>query len=493
VNVVCEVNVTDVPTDRRSWQIFWLLAVTQFMVILDTTIVAIALPRIQRGLGFTPSGLAWVLDAYMLVFGGLVLLGGRAADLFGRRRMLLAGMWLFVLGSVVCVAAPQPWLLVTGRAVQGLGGAMASPAALALVIQVLPEGSARNRGLSIWGGIAGVAGPTGVLLGGLLSLVAWQLVFVINIPIGLFVIAMGLRLLPASSPAPRVRMDVFGALAGTAGLCLLVYGAMRGAVEGWASTPTTVALAGAAVLLIAFVTRQLTSAAPLLPRSLFGVPGVVLGAAASGLLGMALYGSFITNTLDLQEARGYSAIVAALILVPLDICLYLGTMVAGRLIGKIGAATVLTGGLGVQAIALAWWALGLNTHTNVGLNIILPAGVASLGLGAAVVCVFVIGTSGVQGHLAGTASGLIVTANQVGGAIGIAALSTVAAQHTATLVNAAQTNREAIAAGHARALWLAAVIAAIGALIGLWIRKYQQQTSWHRPVESPLADTVPAD
>jgi EmrB/QacA subfamily drug resistance transporter len=460
------------PLAHRPWPTFWLLAVTQFMIILDTTIVAIALPKIQQDVGFSSSGLSWVMDGYMLLFGGFVLLGGRAADLAGRRRMLITGMTMFVLSSVLCVVATDPWMLVTGRMVQGLGGALASPAALALVLQVLPEGPARTRGMAIWGGIAGIAGPTGVLLGGALSAVAWQLVFVINAPIGIGVILFALRMLPAGQRYVKGGLDFFGALSGTAGLCLLVFGVMRGAVEGWSSVLTVVALATAIVLLSAFVARQAKAANPLLPRSLFGVPTVVFGVAASGLLGMALYGAFITNTLNLQQARGYSAIVAALLLVPLDICLFLGTSVAGRLLARLGPPTVLASGLGLQAVALAWWASVLDAHDNVWLSTVLPACVASFGLGAAIVCVFVIGTSGVRPELSGTASGMVVTANQVGGAIGIAALTTVATTHTAGLLASGAPDRaQAVSAGQSMGLWVASGIAAVGALVGLWLRR----------------------
>ncbi|UUV31551.1 MFS transporter [Amycolatopsis roodepoortensis] len=482
---------TEAPVAHRPWPIFWLLAVTQFMVILDTTIVAIALPEIQRDVGFTPSGLSWVMDGYMLVFGGFVLLGGRAADLAGRRRMLVLGMTLFVLSSVLCVMATEPWMLVVGRMVQGLGGALASPAALALVLQVLPEGASRTRGMAIWGGIAGVAGPTGVLLGGALSEVAWELVFMINAPIGIAVIVFGLRMLPGGQRYVKGDLDVFGALSGTAGLCLLVFGVMRGAVEGWGSAVTVLTLGAAVVLLLAFVARQVKAANPLLPRSLFGVPTVVLGVAASGLLGMALYGSFITNTLNLQQARGYSAIVAALLLIPLDICLFAGTSVAGRVMARMGPSTVLSSGLGLQAVALVWWASVLDAHDNVWLSTVLPASVASFGLGAAIVCVFVIGTSNVSGELSGTASGMVVTANQVGGAIGIAALTTVAATHTTGLLAGGAPDRaQAVSSGQSVALWVAAGVAAVGALVGLLLKRDHGAT-WRRATPVAAGGAAP--
>lgn len=489
-----EVKVANTGTRSAAWPVFWLLAVIQFMTILDTAIVAIALPSIQQGLGFSPSGLIWVMDGYILVFGGLVMLGGRAADLVGRRRLLILGMGLFTVASAVCAFAPVGWLLIVGRVAQGAGAALASPAALALVIDTFPEGPDRNKAMALWGGIGGIAGPVGVLVGGLLTTASWELIFLINLPVGVVVLFLVFRMVPAHPPHATGGIDLFGALTGTVGLSLLIYGSMRASVDGWDSPGTLVAFAVAVVLLIAFVVRQATAKAPLLPRVLFGLPYVVLGTAAMGLLGLVLYGVFVTNALHLQQARGFGPMLAAIVMVPLDVSLFLGTIVAGRAMGKFGPVSLLIAGLGVQAVCLAWWASVLNVQGNIFVTLILPAVVASFGLGIAIVSVFVVATSGTTGATAGAASGMLVTFNQVGGAIGIALLTTIATVHASDLVSAGAVDYPAaLTSGHSWAFGTAAVAAAAAALIGLWLKRYRNPAagwSGRQGTPEPTATTT---
>lgn len=439
-----------------------MLAATQFMVILDTAIVAIALPTIRTELGFTAEGLPWAMDAYMLALGGLVLLSGRVGDLVGHRRALLAGIVVFVAASAVCALATGPEVLVIARFVQGAGAALAAPAALALVATVFPHGADRNRAMAIFGGIGGIAGPTGLLLGGLLSTWAWQLVFLINLPVGAVLLLLGRRLLPpaartdAAAPRGVGSLDLAGALFVTTGLCLAVYGAIRAGVGGW-GTGSVLAVGAAVILLGAFVVRQLTATSPLLPRELFTSSGVVLGAAACALLGAALYGTYVLCTLHLQQVRGLGPLSAALALLPSDVVLLLGSRFGGRLLARTGPGVLLGGGLLLQAAGLAWLAGTLHTPDLVT-GFVLPTSVAALGTGIAVVAVFVAALQHTSPDAAGSVSGLLVMANQVGGALGIAAMSTVAGLGRDLLT------------GQANALWVAVGCATVAALLALWLR-----------------------
>ncbi|MBW4721488.1 MFS transporter [Saccharothrix obliqua] len=463
---------------RDPWSIFWLLVVIQFMVILDTGIVAIALPSVRADLGFSPEGLAWVMDGYMLVLGGLVLLGGRAADLVGRRRMLLWGVVLFTAASALCTVAVEPWMLVAGRVLQGVGAAMASPAALATVTDLFEDGPDRTKAMGIFGGVGGVAGPVGVLLGGLLAGVDWRLVFLINLPIGLVIVLLGLRLLPAVRPVVGGGLDVFGAFTGTVGLSLVVYAAIRGGVSGWGGTAVLVSLAAAAVLLVAFVVRQRTATTPLLPRALFRAPALVLGVVACGLVGFALYGVFVSNSVHLQDARGYGPVSAALVMIPLDLCLFLGTNLAGRLLGRVGGpVNLLLTGLVVQAVGLVWWATALDVHGNLVVTFILPAGVASVGLGLAIVSVFVIATMGTTDEVAGATSGLLVMSNQVIGAIGIAVLTTVVALRSRDLIGAGVDRAAALGSAQSAALYAAVGAVVVAIALGLLLKRLNRVTS----------------
>jgi MFS family permease len=444
--------------ERGSWPVFWLLAAVQFLVILDTGIVTIALPPIQAHLGFSPYALPWVMDAYMLALGGFVLVGGKVADVVGRRATLLTGIAIFTVASAACALAGAPWLLVAGRAAQGIGAALAAPAAFAHVTSLFTAGTGRNKAMALWGGIGGVAGPTGVLLGGALSTVSWQLIFLINLPVGAVIGVLLFRMVGPARPGAPGRVDVVSALAATAGLALLIYGLSRGAARGWEAT-ATVTVAAAVVILALFVWRQLVARSPLLPRALVATPRFVLGAAVLALLGASLYGTFVTNALHLQIDRGFGPLLAAVTMVPLDVALVMGSRVAERFVDRWGPERVLGAGLGVQAVGLAWLAAVLSPQASVGWAFLLPGCLACLGLGAAIVAVFLVVASTASEQTFGAVSGSAVAANQIGGAAGIAATATIAASITPA--------GHATTAGHAVGLATAAGIALLGALLAL--------------------------
>jgi EmrB/QacA subfamily drug resistance transporter len=455
-------------TGSNPWRIFTLLAVVQFMVVLDAGIVYVALPSIQRQMDISPTGLAWVMDAYMLAFGGFMLLGGRAADLFGRRPVFLTGLVVFAAASLACGLATEAWQLIAARAGQGLGAALVSPAAMALTIDLF-DGHDRHKALGIFGGIGGLAGATGVLFGGLLTSVGWQWTFLVNVPIILVVLVRSLRLVPSTGHRAVGGLDLVGALTSTGGLCLALYGILRLGGEGW-GTGVALALAGSALLLLAFLARQLLATAPLIPRALFRIRAVVLGNLANTVVGALMFGVFFVVTLYLQAVRGYSPLGAALATAPISLALFAGSQVTIRLFGRIRPVSALAAGLLVQAFALADWALVLAPRGHILTSFVLPGMLWGAGLGASVVAAFVVCTSGLTGPVQGAASGMVSTTLQIGGAVGLGVLSATASRRTATVLTGDTDPVEAMAAGHTLALGVAAVLAVLAVPLVVWAR-----------------------
>ncbi|MEV6523420.1 malonic semialdehyde reductase [Longispora sp. NPDC051575] len=451
--------------ERNPWAVFALLAVTQFMVVLDTGIVYVALPSIQRDLGMSQVGLAWVMDAYILTFGGFMLLGGMAADRLGRRQVLYGAMVFFGLASLACGLATAPWEIIAARAAQGLGAAVVAPAALALVTDTFKDGPDRYKALGIFGGIGGVAGAAGTIIGGALTAISWQWAFLVNVPLVIVLLVIGTRMLPEGTRYPNGRMDLIGALTSTSSLCLLLYVVLHVGSQGWNTATVGAAVAGV-VLLAGFVARQLTAQSPLIPRALFRLRNVVLGNVANAAAGALLFGVFFTVTLYLQLVRGYSPVQAALGIVPISVFFFLGSQLAFRLFAKVGGpVNALAGGLVIQAVGLAWWALALSPTGNVLTASVLPGIVWGLGGGVVIVSAFVVCTSGLHGPVMGAASGLVSTTLQVGGALGVAVLSVVAARQAA-----GATPGEALTAGHSAALWVAMGLALLAVPVMLWLR-----------------------
>jgi EmrB/QacA subfamily drug resistance transporter len=451
---------------RSPWRVFALLVVVQFMVVLDGSIVVVALPSIQADLQLSPVGVTWVLDAYLLVYGGFLLIGGRAADLIGRRRLVFWGMGMFAAASLVCGLSVADWQLIIGRVCQGIGAALAAPAALALVTDTFPEGRQRNQALAIWGGVAGIGGATGVLLGGLLTTAAWQWAFLINIPVGAMVLILGARMLPPGDAQATGGVDVFGAFAGTAGLCVLVFAVVHGGNAGWTAASTLYGLGVAALLLAAFVLRQLTAAAPLVPKELFRQSNVVLGNTVNALLGGLLFGGFLISTLYLQQVRGYGPLPASLVIVLMNLAMITGSQTTARALGQLSPATTLLSGLALQAAGLIWWASSLGV-ANLLLAMVLPSMLWCAGLGTTIVSAYVLCTSGLTGPVAGAGSGLVSTTFAIGGAVGVAVLTTVAAHRTQTLP---ASGTAALASGYSYALWAALLMALVSGLLTLWLK-----------------------
>jgi len=426
---------TEASTGRTKWLALALLALTQFVIVLDASIVNVALPSIGRALAFSQDDLSWVVNAYTLTFGGFLLLGGRLADLLGRRRIFIAGLVLFSVASLAGGLAQSDVWLVAARAVQGLGAAIISPAALSLVTTMFAEGAERNRALGVWGAVAGSGGAAGVLLGGVLTEYAgWEWVLFVNVPIGLAVAALAPRLLAESRDTGRERVfDAAGAFAVTAGLALLVYTLVDANDAGWGSTQTLGLGALALALLAAFVLVELRARHPLMPFSIFRLR-TLRGADTVGLLiGMTLFAMFFFLSLYMQQVLGYDALEAGLAYLPLALSIIVSAGVASQLVTRVGFKPTLIGGLVLIAVGLVWFAQVSPGGSYVG-DVLLPSLVAAWGLGLAFVPVTVAAVTGTRPDEAGLASGLINTAQQVGGALGLAVLAAVANGRTDDVV-----------------------------------------------------------
>jgi EmrB/QacA subfamily drug resistance transporter len=418
-------------SDRRPLGLaLALLAAAQFIVVLDASIVNVALPSIGRDLDFSQQDLSWVVNGYVLVFGGFLLLGGRLADLLGRRRVFMGGLVLFAVASLAGGLATSPGMLIAARAVQGLGGALLSPAALSLLTVMFAEGAARNKAMGVWGAVAGSGGAAGVLLGGLLTEYAgWEWVLFVNAPIGIAAALLAPRLLPESRTDGPRRFDVAGAVTVTAGLSLLVYALVDANDAGWTSGQTLGLGALALALLGAFVAIELRSAAPLVNFGIFRMRTLTATNAVALLVAAALFAMFFFVSLYMQQVLGYDALEAGLAYLPLAAGIIVSAGVASQLVTRVGFKLVFVGGLVLTAIGLAWFSQ-VSVDGSYVADILLPSLVSAVGLGFAFVSMTIAAVAGVSPQQAGLASGLINTSQQVGGALGLAILASVATSRT---------------------------------------------------------------
>ncbi|HVI38182.1 MAG TPA: DHA2 family efflux MFS transporter permease subunit, partial [Gaiellales bacterium] len=410
-------------SDRRRWLGLAVILAAQFMVVLDVAIVNVALPTIQTDLGFTQETLQWVVTAYAILFGGVLLLGGRMADLLGRRRLFMAGLALFTASSLLDGLAWSEGSLIAFRALQGLGAALLSPAALSILTTTFAEGRERNLALGLWGAVSGSGGAAGVLLGGALtSALSWSWIFFINVPVGVLVFALAPRLLDESRAGLGHRhFDVPGAVSITGGLMLLVYAMTRAVQNGWGATETVVLLSVAAVLIVSFVVIELRSAAPLLPMRLFRLRTLSGSNLAGLLLGASVFSQFFLLTLYMQQVLHYSALQTGVAYVTLTLAVIVFANVAQALVMRLGVRPLLTGGMLLATAGLVLYArLPVDGHYFWD---IFPAFLLSgIGMAFAFIPMTIGALAGVRPADAGVASGLINTTQQIGGAIGVAAV-----------------------------------------------------------------------
>jgi len=443
-----------------------LVLLAQLLVVIDVSIVTLALPAIQRGLGFSPAGLQWVISGYALAFGGFLLLGGRLADLLGRRKILIAGAALFTAASLGCGLAGSAGMLVAARAAEGLGAAMMAPAALSLILAMFPEGPERNKALGAFGAVSGAGGAIGVLAGGMLTTwLSWSWIFFVNLPVGTLIVA-GARPLLSESRADlgHRRFDVAGAVTVTAGLSLLVYAVVTAAGHGWASVTTIGLLAGAAALIAAFTVIEARSAAPLLPLSFFRNRTVTAANLAGLLLGGLMFPMFVFLSLYMQQVLGYSAIRAGLAFLVIAAGIIASSGLAQGLVTRTGAKVVLTAGLlGFAAAQVLFHRLPVAGTFAADL---LPGFViVAVALGLAFVGDLIASAIGVRPADAGLASGLINTSQQIGGAVGLAVTTTVATARTTTLLHAGHPLASALTSGFHDVFGITGALALAAALV----------------------------
>jgi EmrB/QacA subfamily drug resistance transporter len=419
---------------EKRWLALVLLCSAQFVVVLDASIVNVALPSIGKALDFSQANLPWVVNAYVLTFGGFLLLGGRTADLLGRRRVFMAGLALVGVASLAAGFAATEGQLIAARAAQGLGAAIISPAALSIVTTTFSDGAERNRALGVWGAVAGSGGAAGVLLGGILTDgLGWEWVLWVNVPVSILAFVLAPRLIAESRAEHETRaFDVAGALTVTAALSILVYALVDATDAGWGSTQTIGLIALSVALLAAFVAIELRSAKPLVPFSIFRIR-TLTGANVVGLLvGASLISMFFFISLYMQQVLGYSAIHAGLSYLPLALVIIASAGIASQLVTKVGYKPVLATGLLFIVAGLVWF-----SRVSVGggftTDILGPSLFAAAGLGFAFVTTTIAAVSGVEESEAGLASGLINTSQQIGGALGLAVLSTIAISRTEDL------------------------------------------------------------
>jgi EmrB/QacA subfamily drug resistance transporter len=433
--------------EQRRWIALALLAVAQFVVVLDASIINVALPTIGKALDFSQSNLQWVVNAYVLTFGGFLLLGGRVADLLGRRRVFIGGLILFALASLAGGLAQSEGQLIVARAIQGLGAAILSPAALSIVTTTFRDGAERNKALGVWGAVAGSGGAAGVLLGGILTdTIGWEWVFWVNVPIGLGAAALAPSLIAESRSESASRtFDVAGAITVTAALSVLVYALVDANSAGWGSMQTVGLLALSLALLGAFVLAERRSSQPLVPFSFFR-DRTRTGANIVGLLvGASLFSMFFFISLYMQQVLGYSPIKAGLSYLPLALSIMLSAGIASQLVTRIGFKPVLAGGLALIAAGLLWFSQ-VSVSGDFKTDILGPSLLAAFGLGFAFVPVTIAAVSNVTDRDAGLASGLINTSQQVGGALGLAVLSTIATTRTSDVMAGAAGAKSALPA-----------------------------------------------
>jgi EmrB/QacA subfamily drug resistance transporter len=456
--------------DRRRWVALALIVVAQFMVVLDIAIVNVALPSIRTDLHFSQEGLQWVITAYSILFGGVLLLGGRLADLLGRRRLFMAGLALFTVSSLLDGLAWSEGSLIGFRALQGLGAALLSPAALSILTTTFREGRERNLALGIWGAASGSGGAAGVLLGGALtSALSWSWIFFINVPVGVLVIGLSPWLLGESRADLRHRhFDVAGATSITAGLMLLVYALTRATQHGWGTATTIGLLAASAALIGAFFVIEQRSHAPLLPLRIFRLRTLTASNVSGLLMGGAIFAQFFLLTLYMQEVLHYSALKTGVAYIGLTLTIIAFSAVAQALVTRIGVRRVLPAGLALSTVALVLFArLPVDGHYFTDL---FPAFMISgFGLALAFVPMSIGALTGVRQADAGIASGLINTTQQIGGAVGVALATTIATTFTTRYVDAhAGTNAfsgAALTHGFQIAFYVLAALAGLGAVL----------------------------
>jgi EmrB/QacA subfamily drug resistance transporter len=467
---VGEVTATQPHPHLRATLLLSCLA--QFMVILDVSVVNVALPAIRGGLHFSEANLQWVVNAYTVTFAGFLLLGGRAADLLGRRRVFVFGLALFAVTSLIGGIATSQGVLIAARALQGLGGAVIAPASLSILTTTFAEGPARNRAVGIWGAMGGAGGAAGVLLGGVLTdLLSWRWILFINVPIGLIAAFLAHRLIAEGRAASRTRnFDLAGALAATLGLSILVFGIVRTDTTGWGSPQTLALIAAGVVLLLSFLAIEGRLATmPLMPLRIYASRSLSASNVIVLLLGGATFGMWFFLSLYLQQVLGYSPIKAGLSFLPMTLCIVAGSALASRAVNKVGTKPLLVAGMVAETLGLLLFTRLSANGTYLG-DVLVPSLLVAIGIGLSFVPATICAVAGVAPQEAGLASGLVNTSRLVGGALGLAILAALAAGRTNNDLHrrVADSAHVALTNGFQLAFLFAAGFALIGGLVAIF-------------------------
>jgi EmrB/QacA subfamily drug resistance transporter len=453
--------------DPLRWKALAIVCAAFFMTVLDVSIVNVALPSIGKALNFSQDNLQWVITAYAITFGGFLLLGGRAADLLGRRRVFYVGVAVFTIASFFCGLAWSEGVLIGARTVQGLGAAIISPAALSIITTMFDEGAERNKALGIWGAIGGSGAAVGVLAGGLLTkYLGWEWIFFVNVPVGALALALAPRFVRESRSDRESTQDVGGAITVTGGLALLVYAVSNAPSHGWSSSWTISRLAIAAALLIAFLVIESRAKDPLMPFRIFRVSTVAGANVAGLLLGVVVFANFFILTLYVQNVLGWSALKTGITFVATAGTAILWAGVAQALVTRVGAKTVMAVGF-VAMIAGLLWYTQIPVHASYWSDLLPGYLLVGFALPFCFIPVSIAALAGVEQHEAGLASGLINTAQQIGGAIGVAVTSSVSITHFNHLVKTGHSVPAAFTEGSQWAFWVTVGVAIVGLIATL--------------------------
>ncbi|MBE3204978.1 MFS transporter [Frankia sp. CH37] len=458
-----------------AWAVLAVCCLAQFMVVLDVSIVNVALPSMQTDLGLSASGMQWVVNAYTLAFAGLLLFGGRAADLFGRRRTFITGLAVFTLASLAGGLATSEVTLIVARAVQGLGGAVLAPATLSVLMTSFPDPRERTRALGMWSTTAAGGGALGALAGGVLTEIAdWRWVFFVNVPIGVaLVVGARVALTESRGQARGAKdLDIPGTVTVTAGLVALVYGIVRTESSSWGSPVTIGCLVAAAALLAVFVAIEARTANPLVPLGVFRRRALRYANLIIMVIGTVMFGLFFFLTLYLQRIQSMGPLEAGLAMLPMPIMIICGSQLSSRIIGRFGPRPLIIAGSAIGALSMGWLG-GLSAGGSYWAEVFGPLVLIGLGMGVNMVAVTTAATSGVPPQIAGLASGLLNTGRQIGAAVGLAALTTIADHRTDGRLAAGVTPAEALTSGYALGFWIAAGLLILACLIAVLLPNHQ--------------------
>jgi EmrB/QacA subfamily drug resistance transporter len=471
--------------DPRRWRALAIVCAAFFMTVLDVSIVNVALPSIGRSLHFSRDSLQWVITAYSITFGGFLLLGGRAADLLGRRRLFLTGVVVFTIASFLCGLAWSEGVLVGARALQGLGAAIISPAALSIIMTTFDEGAERNKALGIWGAIGGSGAAVGVLLGGVLTkYLGWEWIFFVNVPVGVIAFLLAPRFVRESKSERESSPDVAGAVTVTAGLALLVYAVSKAPDHGWSSGWTLLRLAVAALLLAAFLAVETRAEYPLMPFRIFRVRTLAGANVAGLLLGAVVFANFFILTLYVQQVLGWSALKTGFTFIATAGTAVLWAGLAQALVTRIGAKTVMAVGFVAMTAGMLWYTQ-IPVHASYWSDLLPGYLLVGFALPFTFIPVSIAALAGVERHEAGLASGLINTAQQIGGAIGVAVTSSVLLSHFNHLVARGEQFPSAFTSGARWAFWVCVGIGIVGLIATMVLVRRDELAS--APTEAAAA------